>query len=33
VDFRSEENAFFDGKTLRFIDGRQTEITLIPLGQ
>jgi Xaa-Pro aminopeptidase len=33
VDFRSEENAFFDGKTVRFIDGRQTEITLIPLGQ
>jgi hypothetical protein len=30
VDFRSEENAFFDGKTVRFIDGRQTEITLIP---
>ncbi len=29
VDFRSEENAFFDGKTVRFIDGRQTEITLI----
>jgi Xaa-Pro aminopeptidase len=33
VDFRSEENAFFDGKTVRFIDGRQTEITLIPSGQ
>jgi hypothetical protein len=30
VDFRTEENAFFDGKSLRFIDGRQTEITLIP---
>lgn len=30
VDFRSEENAFFDGQTLRFIDGRQTELTLIP---
>lgn len=29
VDFRAEENAFFDGKTLRFIDGRQTELTLI----
>jgi Xaa-Pro aminopeptidase len=29
VDFRTEENAFFDGKTVRFIDGRQTEITLI----
>ena len=33
VDFRSEENAFFDGKTVRFIDGRQTEITLIPSGK
>ncbi|GBF59408.1 hypothetical protein PbB2_03108 [Candidatus Phycosocius bacilliformis] len=30
VDFRVEENAFFDGNTVRFIDGRQTEITLIP---
>jgi Xaa-Pro aminopeptidase len=30
VDFRSEENAFFDGETIRFIDGRQTELTLIP---
>lgn len=29
VDFRSEENAFFDGKALRFIDGRQTEIALV----
>ncbi len=33
VDFRSEENAFFDGKTVRFIDGRQTKITLIASGQ
>lgn len=33
LDFRSEENAFFDGKIVRFIDGRQTEITLIPSGQ
>lgn len=32
VDFRSEENAFFDGKALRFIDGRQTEITLLASG-
>lgn len=32
VDFRSEENAFFDGQNVRFIDGRQTEITLIPSG-
>lgn len=30
VDFRTEEDAFFDGTTMRFIDGRQTEITLIP---
>lgn len=30
VDFRSEENAFFDGETVRFLDGRQTELVLIP---
>lgn len=30
VDFRAEENAFFDGNSVRFIDGRQTELTLIP---
>lgn len=30
VDFRTEEDAFFDGGTVRFIDGRQTAITLIP---
>lgn len=30
VDFRTEEDAFFDGKTVRYIDGRQTDITLIP---
>ncbi|TRD10438.1 aminopeptidase P family protein [Erythrobacter insulae] len=29
VDFRTEEDAFFDGKTVRYIDGRQTEITVI----
>ncbi len=29
VDFRTEEDAFFDGERVRFIDGRQTEITLI----
>lgn len=29
VDFRTEENAFFDGEAVRYIDGRQTEITLI----
>lgn len=32
VDFRTEENAFFDGTSVRYIDGRQTEITLIPSG-
>lgn len=32
VDFRTEEDAFFDGKSVRFLDGRQTEITLIPSG-
>jgi Xaa-Pro aminopeptidase len=32
VDFRAEEDAFFDGRTVRFIDGRQTAITLIPSG-
>jgi Xaa-Pro aminopeptidase len=30
VDFRTEENAFFDGTSVRYIDGRQTEITIIP---
>lgn len=30
VDFRTEENAFFDGETVRFLDGRQTELVLIP---
>jgi Xaa-Pro aminopeptidase len=29
VDFRTEEDAFFDGERVRFIDGRQTAITLI----
>ena len=32
VDFRTEEDAYFDGKTVRYIDGRQTQITLIPSG-
>ena len=32
VDFRAEENAFFDGTSVHYIDGRQTEITLIPAG-
>ena len=30
VPFRAEENAFFDGTKVHFLDGRQTEITLIP---
>jgi len=30
VDFRTEEDAFFDGETVRYLDGRQTEIILIP---
>ncbi len=30
VDFRSEEDAWFDGENVRFLDGRQTELTLIP---
>ena len=29
VQFRNEENAFFDGKTVRFLDGRQAKLTLI----
>ena len=29
VDFKSEEDAFFDGKTVRYIDGRQTKFHLI----
>ncbi len=29
IDFRTEEDAFFDGETVQFLDGRQTEITLI----
>ncbi|WP_033923384.1 M24 family metallopeptidase [Sphingomonas sp. 37zxx] len=29
VDFKSEEDAFFDGKSVRYIDGRQTEFHLI----
>ena len=29
VDFRTEEDAFFDGESVRYLDGRQTELTLI----
>ena len=32
VDFRSEEDAWFDGTTVRYLDGRQRELTLIPSG-
>jgi Xaa-Pro aminopeptidase len=30
VDFRSEEDAFFDGESVRYLDGRQRNLTLIP---
>ncbi len=30
VKFKSEEDAFFDGESVRYIDGRQTEFHLIP---
>jgi Xaa-Pro aminopeptidase len=30
VTFRAEENAFFDGKSVHFIDGRETELRVIP---
>ena len=30
VSFRAEEDAFFDGRTVRYLDGRQTALTLIP---
>lgn len=33
VQFRSEEDAYFDGTTVRFLDGRQTRMTLIPGGK
>ena len=33
VEFRQEEDAYFDGKKVTFLDGRQTEFTLIPSGQ
>ena len=29
VDFRTEEDAFFDGTSVRYLDGRQTQITVI----
>lgn len=30
VEFRQEEDAYFDGKQVHFLDGRQTQFTLIP---
>ncbi len=30
VRFMTEEDAYFDGETVRYLDGRQTEITIIP---
>ncbi len=33
VSFRTEEDAYFDGSRVRFLDGRQTEITVIPSGR
>jgi len=30
VRFMTEEDAFFDGETVRYLDGRQTEIILVP---
>lgn len=30
VAFKTEEDAFFDGKTVDYLDGRQTELFLIP---
>jgi len=30
VDFRTEEDAYFDGTKVRFLDGRKTALTLIP---
>jgi len=29
VQFRTEEDAFYDGRQVRYLDGRQTELTLI----
>jgi len=30
VDFRTEEDAIFDGENVRYLDGRQTRITVVP---
>lgn len=33
VQFRTEEDAAFDGQTVRYLDGRRTELVLIPAGE
>lgn len=33
VQFRTEEDAFYDGKSVRYLDGRQTALTLIGAGR
>ncbi|WP_082765598.1 MULTISPECIES: M24 family metallopeptidase [unclassified Phenylobacterium] len=33
VPFRTEEDAFYDGKSVRYLDGRQTALTLIGAGR
>lgn len=33
VDFKSEEDAFFDGRTVTYIDGRQTRFHLVKAGK
>lgn len=33
VSFRTEEDAFYDGRQVRYLDGRQTELTLIGAGR
>ena len=33
VSFKTEEDAFFDGKTVQYIDGRQTDLYLIGTGE
>jgi len=30
VRFMTEEDAFFDGESVRYLDGRQTQVTLVP---
>jgi hypothetical protein len=33
VQFRTEEDAFYDGTSVRYLDGRQTALTLIGAGR